>query len=70
MYYTALAPYEKRPLECVSAVHSGDLIPTVGIGYAVSRDGIHWEKPYDDYLIPPRRDTVTPYENWIARRML
>jgi predicted GH43/DUF377 family glycosyl hydrolase len=70
MYYTALAPYEKRPPEFVSAVHSGDLIPIVGIGYAVSQDGIHWEKPYDDYLIPPRRNTVTPYENWIARPMI
>jgi hypothetical protein len=24
----------------------------------------------DDFLIPPRRDTVTPYENWMARPMI
>ena len=48
----ALGEYMQRP-EGVQTGH-GDIIPHIGVGYAVSRDGVNWEKPLDDLLIRPR----------------
>ena len=60
MYYTAIGRYYPRP----SGVRTGhgDTIPEIGIAYAESRDGLHWEKPLDHLLIAPRAFGVTPYE--------
>lgn len=60
MYYTALGRYFPRP-DGVKTGH-GDSIPKIGIAYAESRDGIHWEKPSDRLLVAPRGFGVTPYE--------
>lgn len=60
MYYTAIGEYFHKPTG-VRTGH-GDIIPRIGIGYAVSRDGIAWEMPYDDLLIAPRGLDTEPYE--------
>ena len=70
MYYTATANWEKRPSNCASLPWRGDHIPITGIGHAVSTDGIAWKKTNSDFLIPPRRDAVDPYEHWIAKPMV
>lgn len=60
MYYTSIGPYFRRP-EGVQTGH-GDFIPRIGIGYAVSQDGIHWTKPLDDLMVSPRDFDTEPYE--------
>lgn len=70
MYYTALGAYSQRP-EGVQTAH-GDVIPRIGVGYAVSDDGIHWTKPLDDLMVAPRGFDAEPYEYicskpWIVR---
>ena len=60
MYYTAIAGFTPCP-QGIAAGH-GDTIPDIGIGYAVSSDGIHWSKPYAHWLITPRRFQMAPYE--------
>jgi len=70
MYYTATADWERRPANLQSLPWQEDFIPITGIGYAVSKDGIAWEKPRKNFLIPPRRDAVEPYEHWIAKPMV
>jgi hypothetical protein len=60
MYYTAIGDYFQRPAG-VQTGH-GDIIPRIGIGYAVSTDGIHWTKHGDDLLIAPRGFETEPYE--------
>jgi len=60
LYYTAIGDYFQKP-EGVQTGH-GDVIPHIGIAYAVSDDGIHWEKPYNQLLIKPREFDTEPYE--------
>ena len=60
MYYTAIGRYFPAP-EGAETGH-GDKIPEIGIGYAESRDGLHWEKPLDHLVVAPRAFGVTPYE--------
>jgi hypothetical protein len=60
MYYTAIGRYFARP-EGVMTGH-GDVIPEIGIAYAESSDGVHWEKPVDHLLVAPRGFGVSPYE--------
>ncbi len=60
MYYTAIGRYFARP-EGAQTGH-GDTVPEIGIAYAESEDGIHWEKPIDQLLIGPRGFGVEPYE--------
>ena len=60
MYYTSIAEYFPKP-EGVETGH-GDVIPRIGIGYAVSRDGVTWEKPLDEFMIAPRFHAMDPYE--------
>jgi len=60
MYYTAIGRYFAKPAG-VETGH-GDTIPEIGIGYAESKDGIHWEKPIDHLLVAPRGFAVMPYE--------
>lgn len=60
MYYTALGEYSPKP-EGVETGHK-DPIPHIGVGYAVSRDGINWEKPLDDWIVGPRGFDTTPFE--------
>jgi len=60
MYYTAIGGFYPRP-EGVKTGH-GERIPDIGIAYAVSKDGIHWNKPYRHWLIGPRRFEAEPYE--------
>lgn len=60
MYYTSIGRYFARP-EGVATGH-GNTIPEVGIGYAESEDGIHWEKPVDQLVVAPRGFGITPYE--------
>ncbi|MBS3761670.1 MAG: hypothetical protein KGZ25_00065 [Planctomycetes bacterium] len=60
MYYTAIGRYFAKP-EGVQSGH-GDTIPEIGIAYAESEDGLHWEKPCDYLLVAPRGFDVEPYE--------
>jgi len=60
MYYTAIARYFPKP-DGVDTGH-GDTIPEIGIAYAESEDGFHWEKPLNRFLVSPRGFDVTPYE--------
>lgn len=60
MYYTAIGPYFDRPAG-VRTGH-GAVIPRIGIGYAVSTDGIQWRKPLDDLMVVPRGFETEPYE--------
>lgn len=60
MYYTALGAYFPRP-EGVQSGH-GDLLPRIGIGYTVSSDGVHWNKPLGRLMVEPRGFGTEPYE--------
>jgi hypothetical protein len=60
LYYTALGRYYNRPAG-VKTGH-GDTVPEIGIGYAESEDGLHWHKPFDDWIVRPRHFEVEPYE--------
>ena len=60
MYYTSIGPYFDKP-EGVKTGH-GDIIPRIGVGYAVSEDGTTWSKPLDGLLVSPRGFDTTPYE--------
>jgi hypothetical protein len=60
MYYTAIGRYLAKPAG-VETGH-GDTIPEIGIAYAESVDGVHWEKPVDRLLVAPRGFDVEPYE--------
>ncbi len=60
MYYTAIAAYGPKPAGVVSG--HGDTIPHIGIAYAESADGLHWEKPFSDWVVKPRGFAVEPYE--------
>lgn len=60
MYYTAIGEYYSKP-EGVATGH-GDTIPRIGLAYAESDDGLHWSKPFADWLIKPRGFGVEPYE--------
>ena len=60
MYYTAIGDYFDKP-PGVRTGH-GNHIPWIGIGYAVSRDGLHWEKPFDKLMVAPRGLGADPYE--------
>ena len=60
MYYTSIGRYYPRP-EGAETGH-GDTIPRIGIAYAESRDGLHWEKPLEHLVVAPRGFGVTPYE--------
>ena len=64
MYYTAAGCYRERaPGE--DAYGKGPLAQ-IGIGLAISDDGLTWEKPYDHFLIPPRLFATEPYETKVA----
>lgn len=60
MYYTAIAGWRDRPAG-VRTGH-GDRIPSIGIALAVSRDGMSWDKPFDDWVVRPREFEAEPYE--------
>ena len=60
MYYTSIGHYFGRP-EGVHMGH-GEVIPRIGIGYAISEDGIHWTKPLDNLIVSPRGFDTDPYE--------
>lgn len=60
MYYTSIGEYFQRPPD-VRTGH-GDVIPRIGVGYAVSADGIHWTKPLDGLVVSPRGFDAEPYE--------
>jgi len=60
MYYTSIGSYFDKP-EGVETGH-GDVIPRIGIGFAVSDDGVDWVKPQDDLMVSPRGFETEPYE--------
>ncbi len=60
MYYTSLGTYFDKP-QGVQTGH-GDVIPRIGVGYAVSEDGIEWTKPLGDLMVSPRGFDTEPYE--------
>jgi hypothetical protein len=60
MYFTAIGEYFARP-QGVQTGH-GDRIPRIGVAYAVSRDGVHWHKPLDTWMVTPRGFDAEPYE--------
>ena len=65
MYYTAFNGYSNCPPGIET--HDGQSLPVIGIGLAVSDDGIHWEKPYDHFLIGPRFFATQPFEYKVAK---
>lgn len=65
MYYTAAGNYVTRP-KGIAAYGRGPLAE-IGIGLAVSADGLNWEKPYDHFLIPPRFFATEPFETKVAK---
>lgn len=65
MYYTAFSGHVDKPAGV--ATHDETPLPVIGIGFAISDDGMEWEKPYDDFIIEPRFETVDPYEYKVAR---
>lgn len=60
LYYTSIAHYFPKPDDVTSG--HGDTIPWIGVAYAVSDDGVHWEKPLDEFMITARRYDADPYE--------
>jgi hypothetical protein len=64
MYYTALKEYREVPPD-VEATH--DPLLVVGIGYAVSTDGVHWTKPFDTALVQPRWREHEPFEYIVSK---
>ena len=60
MYYTAIGAYFARP-EGARTGH-GDVIPRIGVGYAVSADGLTWAKPLNGLMVRPRGFDTEPYE--------
>lgn len=60
MYYTAIGKYFDAP-QGVTTGH-GPNVPEIGIAYAESEDGIHWQKPIDHLLVSPRKFGVEPFE--------
>ena len=60
MYYTAIGSYCAKP-DGIDTGH-GDTLPQIGIAYAESSDGIHWEKPFNHLVVTPRGFGVVPYE--------
>ena len=70
MYYTSIGEYSPKP-DGVQTGH-GEIIPRIGVGYAVSEDGIHWTKPLDDLMVAPRGFGTELYEYiaskpWVIR---
>ena len=64
LYYTAAGDYRERPAG--EDVYGRGPLVQIGIGLAVSDDGLSWEKPYDHFLIPPRLFATEPYETKVA----
>lgn len=64
LYYTASGCYTKRPTDV--DVYGRGPLALIGLGLAVSDDGLRWEKPYDHFLIPPRLFATEPYETKVA----
>jgi hypothetical protein len=60
MYYTAIGRYFDKPDGVLSG--HGNTIPEIGVAYAESDDGLHWHKPFDDWVVRPRHFDVEPYE--------
>ncbi|MCJ8330968.1 MAG: hypothetical protein HRT89_12275 [Lentisphaeria bacterium] len=60
MWYTCIGHYYDRP-EGAETGH-GATIPSIGIGYAESDDGINWRKPLDHRVVEPRLFGIEPYE--------
>jgi len=65
MYYTSIGQYFQKP-QGVRTGH-GDVIPRIGIGYAVSQNGIDWTKPFDSLLVEPRGFDADPYEYLVSK---
>lgn len=67
-YFSSFGEYRKPPegADCFHAAHS-DLIPSVGIGYAESEDGIHWTYPLDDWVVKPRGFHQDYYEYLLSK---
>lgn len=42
-------------------------VPTVGIGYSESEDGITWTYPLDNWTVPPRHYGRLPYEYLLSK---
>ncbi|MCE9590944.1 MAG: hypothetical protein K8S99_10510 [Planctomycetes bacterium] len=60
MWYTAIAECFNRPVGVASG--HGESIPRIGLAYAESGDGLHWTKPFDQWVVAPRAFGVEPYE--------
>jgi hypothetical protein len=65
MYFVARGPTFRAP-ENVRTAHGANIFHK-SIGYAESKDGIHWSLPLDEPVISPRGTQVDPYEYMIAK---
>lgn len=68
MWYTGIGRFFARP-EGVQSGH-GEVIPEIGIAYAESSDGLHWEKPRMNWLVAPRHWGVGPYEYIVSKPVM
>lgn len=65
MYYTAMSGHVAPPEG--EEGFSGKEEPLIGIGYAVSDDGLRWRRPFDSWMIPPRLLANQRFEVKVAR---
>jgi len=67
-YFSSFGEYRKPP-EGAVCFHAGfsELIPSVGIGYAESQDGIHWTYPLEDWVVKPRGFHQDYYEYLLSK---
>jgi len=67
-YFTSFAEY-RNPPDGAETFHGGfsDVIPSVGIGYAESDDGIHWTYPLDYRVAEPRGFIDGGYEYLLSK---
>ena len=69
-YFTSFSEYLKPPEAHRNEMFHASFmekVPNVGIGYAESKDGIHWHYPLNHWVVPPRHDGHTPYEYLLSK---
>lgn len=69
-YFTSFAEYKKPPEEAKKlSFHAAfyEAIPNVGIGYAESKDGVHWYYPLDRWAVKARGFHLDFYEYLLSK---
>lgn len=68
-YFSSFSEYMKPPEAKKNEMFHAymEKVPTVGIGYAESKDGITFDYPLDNWAVPPRHYWHTPYEYLLSK---